>query len=147
MLISNVPAGFIFYAGVRIAFPLYLWLLYIPMNIELLRDHCLSKKGVEETFPFDNDTLVFKVMGKMFALTSLSEPVSVNLKCNPGYAIELRQQYESVKPGFHMNKQNWNTVAFNMDVNDRLLTSLVDHSYEEVVKGLPKKIRLELEKS
>lgn len=114
------------------------------MNIELLREHCVSKKGVTEEFPFDNDTLVFKVAGKMFALTSLSAPVSVNLKCDPELVEELRQTYEAVKPGFHMNKTHWNTVRFNEDVNDRLLLNMVDNSYDLVVKSLPKKVREQL---
>lgn len=114
------------------------------MNIEHLREYCLTKKGVEETFPFDNDTLVFKVMGKMFALTSLSSPTSVNLKCDPEQAIEWRASYHSVIPGFHMNKQHWNTVTFNEDVNDALLLSMVDDSYDLVVKSLTKKLKQEL---
>lgn len=112
------------------------------MHIEQLRTHCLSMKGVEETFPFDNDTLVFKVAGKMFALISLKSPYSVNLKCDPAYAIELRQSYHAVKPGFHMNKTHWNTVAFNEDINDKQILELVSHSYETVVKGLPKKTQV-----
>lgn len=114
------------------------------MNIELLREHCVSKPAVTEEFPFDNDTLVFKVAGKMFALTSLSEPVSVNLKCDPEKVEELRQTYDAVNPGFHMNKTHWNTVHFNEDVNDTLLLSMVNDSYNLVVKGLPKKVRDQL---
>jgi predicted DNA-binding protein (MmcQ/YjbR family) len=104
----------------------------------------MNKKGVTESFPFDNDTLVFKVMGKMFALASLNEPDSVNLKCDPEKTEELRAQYMAVQPGYHMNKKMWNTVSFNVDVNDKLLYELIDHSYEEVVKGLPKKTQAEL---
>jgi predicted DNA-binding protein (MmcQ/YjbR family) len=114
------------------------------MNIELLREHCISKPAVTEEFPFDNDTLVFKVAGKMFALTSLSAPVSVNLKCDPEKVEELRQTYEAINPGFHMNKTHWNTVQFNEDVNDTLLLKMVDESYHLVVKGLPKKVREQL---
>jgi predicted DNA-binding protein (MmcQ/YjbR family) len=113
------------------------------MNIEQLRDFCIAKKAVEETFPFDEDTLVFKVMGKMFALTSLREANSVNLKCEPDYAIDLRERFNDIKPGFHMNKKYWNTVMFDGDVDDRLILELVDHSYNEVVKGLPKKLQAE----
>lgn len=114
------------------------------MNIEQLRDFCIVKKGVEETFPFDEDTLVFKVMGKMFALTSLSEANSVNLKCDPEYAVDLRERFNDIRPGFHMNKKYWNTVSFDGDVDDRLILDLVNHSYDEVVKGLPKKLQAEL---
>ncbi len=114
------------------------------MNIELLRDYCLTKKEVEETFPFDEDTLVFKVLGKAFALISLKEPDSVNLKCDPERAIELRQTYEAVKPGYHMNKKHWNTVYFNLDLSDKELRLLIDHSYDMVVKGMPKKMQIKL---
>jgi predicted DNA-binding protein (MmcQ/YjbR family) len=114
------------------------------MNIELLREHCISKKAVTEEFPFDNDTLVFKVAGKMFALTSLSQPVSVNLKCDPEKVEELRQTYEAINPGYHMSKAHWNTVNFNEDVNDKLLLSMVNDSYDLVVNGLPKKVREQL---
>ena len=114
------------------------------MNIELLREFCLSKKSVTEAFPFDNDTLVFKVLGKMFALTSLSNPVSVNLKCDTEKIVELRQRYIAVQPGFHMNKSHWNTVFFNQDVNDVLLCDMIDESYLLVVKGFSKKKQSEL---
>ncbi|NUQ22652.1 MAG: MmcQ/YjbR family DNA-binding protein [Saprospiraceae bacterium] len=116
------------------------------MNIEEFREYCLSKKGVEETFPFDEVTLVFKVMGKMFALTGLdSLEFTVNLKCDPDRAIELREQYAEIKPGWHMNKSHWNTVAFDGDLDDAFLRELIDHSYELVAKSLPKKLREELQ--
>ena len=111
------------------------------MNIELLREHCIAKKAVTEEFPFGEDTLVFKVAGKMFALTSLSDPTSVNLKCDPEKVEELRQQYQAVQPGFHMNKKHWNTVFFNEDLNDRQLLQMVTDSYLLVVSGLPKATR------
>jgi predicted DNA-binding protein (MmcQ/YjbR family) len=111
------------------------------MHIELLREHCISKKAVTEEFPFDEDTLVFKVAGKMFALTSLKNPDSVNLKCDPELAEELRQSYEGVIPGFHMSKTHWNTVIFNSDVDDNMLLKMVDDSYKLVVAGMPKKVR------
>ncbi len=114
------------------------------MHIEQLREHCIKKKAVEETFPFDEDTLVFKVMGKMFCLISLREPDHCNLKCDPDKAVELRQQYEAVTPGFHMSKTHWNTVSFNLDLNDKEILKLVDHSYDLVVAGLPKKIRQQI---
>jgi predicted DNA-binding protein (MmcQ/YjbR family) len=114
------------------------------MNIELLRNYCISKKGVTETFPFDSDTLVFKVAGKMFALTSLSNPVSVNLKGEPEQNIIWRQEYEAVKPGWHMSKLHWNTVMFNEDVNDKELLAMVETSYILVVQSLPKKVQATL---
>ena len=115
------------------------------MNIQQFYELCLFKKGVTEHFPFDQDTLVFKVGAKMFALSSLTqwekgEP-SVNLKCNPDKAQELRAQYDSIQPGYHMSKVHWNTIAVNKDVSDKLVKQLIDHSYELVFKSLPKKIQ------
>jgi len=121
------------------------------MNIEQLRDFCMAKKGVTEHFPFDEVTLVFKVMNKMFALTGLNsweqgEP-KINLKCDPNKAQELRAEYEGVNPGWHMNKRLWNTVTINTsDVSDELIRELITHSYDLVVKGLTKKLQAELEK-
>jgi predicted DNA-binding protein (MmcQ/YjbR family) len=109
------------------------------MNIELLRENCINHNGVTEEFPFGEDTLVFKVHGKMFALTSLSEPNSVNLKCDPDKAETYRQEFNAVLPGYHMNKKHWNTVHFNQDVTDKLLLQMVADSYLLVVKSLPKK--------
>ncbi len=115
------------------------------MNIEELRLYCIAKKAVTESFPFDEDTLVFKVMGKMFALASISEPDSVNLKCDPEYAIELRERHTSVRSGYHMNNKHWNTVLFKDDATDKLIYQLIDHSYEMVIKGFTKKCKLEYE--
>jgi len=114
------------------------------MNIEELREYCLSKKGVTESFPFDEVTLVFKVSGKMFALTDLVDDFSVNLKCDPEKAVELREQFPSVIPGYHMNKQHWNTIFIDGSVNDSLLKEWIDHSYLLVVKSLTKKQQQEL---
>ena len=112
------------------------------MNIEQFRDYCLSKKGVTESFPFDESTLVFKVLDKMFALTGLNaEEASANLKCEPSRALELREQYDAVRPGYHMNKKHWNTVLLESDVSDGLLKELIEHSYELVVKKMRKKDR------
>jgi predicted DNA-binding protein (MmcQ/YjbR family) len=112
------------------------------MNIEEFRMYCLSKEGVEECFPFGKDTLVFKVAGKMFALTGLDEiEFSVNLKCDPLLAVELREKYPCVQPGYHMNKKHWNTVYIDGSADDRLLKKWIDHSYDLVVLSLPKKIR------
>jgi predicted DNA-binding protein (MmcQ/YjbR family) len=116
------------------------------MNIEELRAYCLSKKGTEEGFPFDEVTLVFKVMGKMFALTSLDTPeLRVNLKCDPEKAIELREQFEQVLPGWHMNKKHWNTVVIDDFIDDKLIIEWIDHSYDLIVSSLTKKVRTELE--
>lgn len=109
------------------------------MNIEEFQAYCLSKKGVEETFPFDEVTLVYKVMGKMFALTGLdAEVFQINLKCDPEYAIELREEHEEINSGFHMNKKHWNTVNCEGLLNDKLIYSLIDHSYDLVVAKLKK---------
>lgn len=113
------------------------------MNIEDFYNYCISKPDVTENFPFDKDTLVFKVKGKMFALTSLQKweegDHSVNLKCDPDYALELRSEYEAVQPGYHMHKKHWNTVSFNQDALDKLVLELIDHSYELVAKANKKK--------
>jgi len=116
------------------------------MNIEEIRDYCLSKRGVTEGFPFDEDTLVFKVMGKMFLLTSLEGDRTINLKCDPERAVYLREHYSSVIPGFHMNKKYWNTIFLDGSVPDALLLEMIDHSYDEVIKGLSGKDRGELGK-
>ena len=116
------------------------------MNIEILREYCLGKKGVTESFPFDEDTLVFKVMGKMFCLTSLSEPDSINLKCDPEKAILLREQYPCVLPGYHMNKKLWNTVIMDGTVSKKLLCQWIDDSYDLVVEKLPRKDKMILDK-
>lgn len=108
------------------------------MNIDILRNHCLEKKEVTETFPFDENTLVFKVAGKMFCLIDLESPFSTNLKCDPERAIELREKYDAVIPGFHMNKTHWNTVEFDGTIKDDKILEMVDHSYDMVVKGLKK---------
>lgn len=110
------------------------------MNIEDFRTYCLQKPGTTEEFPFDEFALTFKVMGKMFAITNINaEQFTVNLKCDPEYALELREQYEEIRPGWHMNKKHWNTVDFEGSVEVKLLVELIDHSYDLVVKGLKKK--------
>ena len=116
------------------------------MNIEEFREYCLSKKGVEETFPFGEETLVFKVMGKMFALTGLEyNPAQANLKCDPERSIELREEYDGlIRPGFHMSKVHWNTVELEKNLPNKLLIELIDHSYDLVVKRLTKKLQAEL---
>ena len=111
------------------------------MDIELLRENCLSLPYVEEKFPFDEYTLVFYVGSKLFALTDLQTPNSVNLKCDPEQAIELRERYMGIVPGYHMNKKHWNTVAFNADVSDKLILELLHNSYQLVWNKLPRKER------
>ena len=113
------------------------------MNIEEYRAHCLKKKATTEGFPFDDVVLAFKVAGKVFALTNVEVFESINLKCDPEKAIELRETYNGVQPGYHMNKKHWNTVRVDSDVPDELLYELIDHSYELVVQSLTKKIRNE----
>lgn len=109
------------------------------MNIEAYRDYCLSKQGVTESFPFDENTLVFKVMGKMFALTNINASTfQVNLKCDPEQALELRELHPEIVPGYHMNKKHWNTVAFEESLNDDFLKQLFDNSYNLVVSKLKK---------
>ena len=118
------------------------------MNIEILREYCIRKKGVTEEFPFGEETLVFKVKGKAFALTGLDErPLKVNLKCEPEKAIQLREDFEEILPGWHMNKKHWNTVYLEGALSDKFVFDLIDHSYSEVIKGLPKKLQAELDLS
>lgn len=121
------------------------------MNLEAFYEYCTSKKGVTEHFPFDEDTLVFKVGEKMFALSSLKQwetnTPSVNLKCNPERAQELRAQYDAIKPGYHMSKVHWNTIAINEDVPDLLLKELIDHSYDLVFDSLTKKLKQQISDS
>jgi predicted DNA-binding protein (MmcQ/YjbR family) len=115
------------------------------MNIETLREYCLSKKDAEEGFPFGENTLVFKVKGKIFLLVSLgSSPLQFNAKCEPEKAIELREQYDAVQPGYHMNKKHWNTVIVDGRLSTALLKEMIDDSYNLIVQSLPKKIREEL---
>ncbi|SMC34920.1 MmcQ/YjbR family DNA-binding protein [Cellulophaga tyrosinoxydans] len=115
------------------------------MDIETLRSYFISKKGVTEDFPFDDVTLVFKVMGKMFALVSLERlPLQVNLKCNPEKAIELREEHDgAILPGYHMSKVHWNTLIVEK-ISPKLILELIDHSYDLVVSKLTKKLKDEL---
>ena len=113
------------------------------MHIKAFREYYLNKKHVTEEFPFDEQTLVFKVMGKMFALCGLERiPHEINLKCDPERSIELREAYDGlIYPGYHMSKLHWNTIVIESGVPDALIRELIDHSYDLVVKGLPKKLR------
>jgi predicted DNA-binding protein (MmcQ/YjbR family) len=117
------------------------------MDIEVFREYCLNKKGVTEELPFGPDTLVFKVMGKVFALTSLdTTPFRVNLKMDDKLVPEYREKYEDVQPGYHMNKKHWNTVyAASGIISGKEMRWMIDHSYNEVVKGLANKLKKELE--
>ena len=108
------------------------------MKINFFRDYCLNKPGVSEDTPFDENTLCFKIGGKIFAIIDIEEFQSVNLKCDPERAIELREQFEGIKAGYHMNKKHWNTVLFDGSVSDKLILELVDHSYDLVLNSLPK---------
>ncbi len=114
------------------------------MDIESFREYCLSKPMVSEETPFGPDTLVFKVAGKLFALTDIELFESINLKCDPEKAIQLREEYPEVIPGYHMNKRHWNTISTSGMIGDDLLKQWIDDSYDLVVKGLPKKIRDEI---
>jgi len=114
------------------------------MNIEEFRNYCIAKKGVTEEFPFDEKTLVFKVMGKMFALTNIDIFERVNLKCDPEKALDLREEYEGIVAGYHMSKKHWNTIIIESDVSYNLIAELIDNSYKLVVKGLTKKLKTEL---
>ncbi len=115
------------------------------MNIEDLRDYCLSRKGSTESFPFNETTLVFKVMNKMFAVTDLEGELSVSIKCDPELAISLREQYPAVRPAWHFNKKHWNNVLIDGSVDVSLIREWIDHSYELVVSKLSLKDRKALE--
>ncbi|RPD39720.1 MmcQ/YjbR family DNA-binding protein [Chitinophaga barathri] len=114
------------------------------MNLDKYMQYCLSLPGTEEGFPFGEQTLVFYVKGKLFALLDVDAFESVNLKCDPDEAVELRERYEGVTPGYHMNKKHWNTVTFDGSIPDKLLLEWTRKSYDLVVAGLPKKLREEL---
>jgi predicted DNA-binding protein (MmcQ/YjbR family) len=112
------------------------------MDIETFREYCLAKKAVTEGFPFGEDTLVFKVMNKIFLLVSLSaNPLQFNAKCDPDKATELREQYDAVQPGYHMNKKHWNTVIADGSLSSALIKEMIDDSYDLIVQSLPKKDR------
>ena len=115
------------------------------MDLEQFREYCVNKPHATEGTPFGEDVLVFKVAGKMFALASVDEvPATANLKCDPDLALELRDRYEQVRPGYHMNKKHWNTVEIDSGIPEAELRKMIDHSYELVVKSLPKAKRAKL---
>ena len=111
------------------------------MNIEEYREYCLRKRSTTEGFPFDSNTLVFKIGGKMFALTNLDHFQFVNLKCNPERSIDLRETYNGIEPAWHMSKKHWNSVSIHSDVPEQLILDLIDQSYDLVVRTLTKKVR------
>lgn len=113
------------------------------MDIETAREYCLSKKGVTECLPFDEYSLVMKVMEKMFALIDLESANKISMKCDPDYATELRERYSAIEGAYHFNKKYWNQVFFDRDADDKLIKSLIDHAYEEVLKKFTKKLRAE----
>src|ERR1700761_5388986 len=113
---------------------------FAPMNVEELRAYAIGKEGAEEGFPFGEETLVFKVNGKIFLLVSLySQPLQFNAKCDPERAVELREEYDSIIPGYHMNKKHWNTVIVDNTLTNKQLKELIDHSYSLVLKPKKKK--------
>ena len=114
------------------------------MNVESFRNYCLSKKSTTEEFPFGEETMVFKVMGKMFALAGVSNFGSVNLKVDPEIGVELRERYSAVKPGYHMNKKHWITVLNDGSIPDKLLREWIDNSYQLIVDSLPKSQKLHI---
>jgi predicted DNA-binding protein (MmcQ/YjbR family) len=115
------------------------------MNIEELRDYCLSLKGATEDFPFDEMTLVLKVQGKMFGLIPLDNPeTQITVKCDPERAVSLREEFSAIVPAWHFNKKHWNTILIDPTISRALLYELIQHSYQQVVAGLPKKLRDEL---
>lgn len=114
------------------------------MDVETIRDYCLNKPATTEGLPFGNDTLVFKVAGKIFLLFSLELGNRFNAKCDPELAVELRDKYPEVIPGYHMNKQQWNSVYIDGNLTDRQIKEMIDHSYDLIVAKLPKKVRDEI---
>ncbi|MBN2237153.1 MAG: MmcQ/YjbR family DNA-binding protein [Bacteroidales bacterium] len=114
------------------------------MHAEEIRIYCLNKTAVTEGFPFDQVTLVFKVKNKMFAIVSLDGDLRISLKCDPERAIELREKYPAIIPGYHLNKQLWNTINMDGSISTNLLRALIDHSYDLIVESLPKKLKEEL---
>jgi len=115
------------------------------MNVEQFRNYCLKKKGVTEEFPFGPETLAYKVMGKLFALAGIDNFESINLKCDPEEAVLLREKYDAIQPGYHMNKKHWNTVMLDGSLTDKLVYKLIDDSYNLVAAGLTKADKKALE--
>ena len=114
------------------------------MDIESVREYCLTKRATTEEFPFDDTTLVFKVAGKMFACMPLEKPDMLILKCDADYALDLREQYSAIEPAWHFNKKYWNQLRIS-ELEEGLLKRLIDHSYDEVIRKMPRKLREEIE--
>lgn len=112
--------------------------------LQILTEYALSKPGTEATFPFDDKTLVVKVMGKMYLAVDIESPSTINLKCDPDWAQELRNEHIDIEPGWHMSKKHWNTVRINGSLSWTFVRELIDHSYDLVVAGLPAKLKKEL---
>jgi predicted DNA-binding protein (MmcQ/YjbR family) len=134
-----IKAGWIGFSNLRVTF----W--SAKMDVESLKRYALAKKGTSHDFPFGEDVLVLRVAGKIFALAPLNETPRVNLKCDPVWAEVLRQTYPAVTPGYHMNKKHWNTILLDGSIPDDEVLEMVDHAYEQVVKGLTKKEREKIE--
>ena len=117
------------------------------MDVEAIRAYCLTKKGVEEGFPFGDTTLVVKVGGKIFVLINLEGDASMNLKCDPGKAIELREANPAIIPGYHMNKKHWNTIVLDGSLSKSLIMEMIDHSYDLVFHSLPGKVQVEIKQA
>jgi predicted DNA-binding protein (MmcQ/YjbR family) len=115
------------------------------MDIEKLREYCLRKRGVSESFPFNEYTLVFKVLDKIFCLADLSRPLRINLKCDPEKGLEYREEYDEIIPGYHMNKKHWNTIDLQGKLDDTFINEMIDDSYELVVNSLSKKAQNSLQ--
>ncbi|MHB1685870.1 MAG: MmcQ/YjbR family DNA-binding protein [Ignavibacteriaceae bacterium] len=116
------------------------------MDLETIREYCLKKKGVTESLPFDEDTPVYKVMGKIFLLANINPPVSINIKCDPEKAVELREHYSSVTPGYHMNKSHWNTILLENSISNKFILEWIDDSYNLIAGGLKKSEKEKLSK-
>jgi predicted DNA-binding protein (MmcQ/YjbR family) len=113
---------------------------------QLIREYCTAKRGVTEELPFDEDSPVYKVMGKIFLILNLVHPFSINIKCDPEKAVELRESYDAVKPGYHMNKTHWNTVELDGTIPAKYILEWIDHSYELVAEKLSKSDKIKLSK-
>ncbi len=116
------------------------------MDLETVREYCLNKKGVTESLPFDEDTPVYKVMGKIFLIANINPPVSINIKCDPEKAVELREHFSAVTPGYHMNKMHWNTILLENAIPNKFILEWIDDSYNLIVDGLKKTEKQKLSK-
>lgn len=134
----------IFEQGIQFSLLIFVNSSFERMNLDSILTFCAGLKGTTHDFPFDEKTMAVRVVNKIFALMDVDQATHINLKCNPEKAIELRERYAAITPGFHMNKKHWNTVDLTEDLNDSLIQELIQHSYDCVVKSLPKKLQNEL---